>query len=91
MTISANRHFLRFCKTNIKVVCMCIGVNVRQDFKARYNLLYDASTIDAVPVVRCGECKWKSKCIHHKPEEGGIFEDNDFCSYGERKDGDSNA
>lgn len=37
-----------------------------------------------VAVVRCGECKHKLKCLHHKEKEGGIFGDNDFCSYGER-------
>lgn len=44
-------------------------------------------TVDAVPVVRCKECKWtggdfvcyRGVMVQHKPE--------DFCSYGERKDG----
>lgn len=42
---------------------------------------------DVVPVVRCKECKWaggdfvcyRGVMVQHKPE--------DFCSYGERKDG----
>lgn len=47
-------------------------------------------TIDAVPVVRCRECK------HYKPEEyfspcvlpQGLecAKPNDFCSYGQRKE-----
>ena len=65
----------------------------------------EAPTIDAVPVVRCRECK------HWKPsgsKAGNSFSDmeyiggceftnycrreSDFCSYGERrKDGDGNA
>ena len=61
-------------------------------------------TIDAVPVVRCRECK------HWKPsgsKAGNSFSDteyiggceftkyfrreSDFCSYGERKEGDGNG
>lgn len=42
-------------------------------------------TVDAVPVVRCKECKWaggdfvcyRGVMVQHKPE--------DFCSYGERR------
>lgn len=44
-------------------------------------------TVDAVPVVRCKECKWtggdfvcyRGVMVQHKPE--------DFCSYGERREG----
>lgn len=44
-------------------------------------------TVDAVPVVRCKECKWaggdfvcyRGVMVQHKPD--------DFCSYGERKEG----
>lgn len=48
----------------------------------------DAPTIDAVPVVRCGECK-------HMIEDGRCMEfaddgirpsATDFCSYGERRE-----
>lgn len=46
----------------------------------------NAPTVDAVPVVRCKDCKHEfgGSCIlcgfqKRKPE--------DFCSYGERKDG----
>ena len=54
------------------------------------------STIDAVPVVRCRECKywrrytrqWENHCAgeceRHRME-GGTYE-NDFCSYGQRKE-----
>ena len=48
--------------------------------------------VDAVEVVRCRECKHCSKntpdgwhwCDEH---ERGCLDDDDFCSYGERKDG----
>ena len=51
-------------------------------------------TVDAVPVVRCRECKYRGTddCIFHikgEPvdEELLLKLDNDFCSYGERKEG----
>ena len=60
-----------------------------------------APTIDAVPVVRCKDCK------HYKPQKKSAYWENranycnrivtikvqpyDFCSYGERKDGDGNG
>ena len=43
-------------------------------------------TIDAVPVVRCRECKYHKPidyCTKHK--QTGWFDD-DFCSYGQRKE-----
>ena len=49
-------------------------------------------TIDAVPVVRCRECKHRGTddCIFHikgEPADEELLRklDNDFCSYGERK------
>lgn len=56
--------------------------------------LVDVESVDAVPVVRCKDCDHgininnmiactKFREVIHKPE--------DFCSYGERKDGDGNG
>ena len=50
-------------------------------------VLEDMQTVDAVPVVRCRECKhydgkWMCK-ISGVPSR----KPNDFCSYGERKEG----
>ena len=52
----------------------------------------DMPTIDAVPVVRCKDCKYRSydyDCVgNHLCEKRGnryYCEDNDFCSYGERR------
>ena len=58
-------------------------------------------TVDAAPVVRCRDCK------HYKPQKKSAHWENrsnycnrvvtikaqpdDFCSYGERKDGDGNG
>ena len=54
----------------------------------------DAPTIDAVPVVRCKDCKysaygtdgWNYLCNRKML---GLVRKNDFCSFGERKDGDA--
>ena len=60
--------------------------------------LADAPTVDAVEVVRCRECKHRGTddCIFHIKGEPADEElllklDNDFCSYGERKEGDGNG
>lgn len=60
-------------------------------------LIDDATTVDAVPVVRCRDCKHRGTdyCIFHikgEPADEELLRklDNDFCSYGERKDGDGN-
>ena len=50
------------------------------------NLICHAPTIDAVPVVRCRECKYHKPidyCTKHK--QTGWFDDN-FCSYGEQRE-----
>lgn len=52
-----------------------------------------APAVDAVPVVRCKDCKflWKKNmlCVHPKRLQGMIAfcecEENDYCSYGERR------
>ena len=60
-------------------------------------VLEDMQTVDAVPVVRCRECKYRGTddCIFHIKGEPADEElllklDNDFCSYGERKEGADN-
>lgn len=54
-------------------------------------LIADTPTVDAVPVVRCKDCKYtggdfvcyRGVMVQHKPE--------DFCSYGERLGGDEDG
>lgn len=54
----------------------------------------DAPAVDAVEVVRCKDCKHCSQntpdgyhwCAEH---ERGLLEDDDFCSYGERRADDA--
>lgn len=58
----------------------------------------DAPTVDAVPVVRCRECKhaWIHPCGYVYCHRDGrnvyemTFNLDSFCSYGERKEGDDN-
>ena len=58
------------------------------------NLLLHAPTVDAVPVVRCRDCKHyeihKPKVLENCERNGYIIpmKPDDFCSYGERKEGD---
>ena len=60
----------------------------------------DAPTIDAVPIVRCKDCKWfvdnnggewygckMFQVVRITPEDAP--KPDDFCSYGERRDGDT--
>lgn len=67
---------------------------IKQDFA---DMISNAPTLDAVPIVRCRDCK------HYKPQKKSAHWENranycgrivtiktqpyDFCSYGERKDG----
>lgn len=59
-----------------------------------YRAIANAPTIDAVPVVRCKDCKWGD---HYKGIDGNRYYrctehlragymPTDFCSLGERKD-----
>ena len=56
--------------------------------------LANSPTVDAVEVVRCKDCKHRAigddVCIHPNRIGDGYIEvkDDDFCSYGERKDND---
>lgn len=69
------------------------GFKTRQDIEDWLNF---AQTIDAVPVVRCRECKFGThfgdmedewiRCmnLHGNP----LMPFDGFCSYGERREGD---
>lgn len=56
-------------------------------------VIRDAPTVDAVPVVRCRECKYRFGNNGHSKNGCPIIDaniwmdDDDFCSYGERKEG----
>ncbi len=60
-------------------------------FDAFDNALQDALTIDAVPVVRCKDCKhsWEDisgLCCSYMVCVDRTVPDDFFCSYGERKE-----
>ena len=70
-----------------------IDADVADKWMRQNNAFIDAAilkaipTIDAVPVVRCRECKYHKPidyCTKHK--QTGWFND-DFCSRGQRKEG----
>ena len=55
-------------------------------------MIKTAPTVDAVPVVRCWECKHcdpeNHHCDHHMGTAAPLRrKPDDFCSYGERKEG----
>ena len=55
-------------------------------------MIKTAPTVDAVPVVRCLECKWwqEDDDVGHCDNPDGLdnyAKPDDFCSYGERKEG----
>lgn len=52
--------------------------------------ILNASLVDAVPVVWCGECKFYKPAKYAKKagtchKRSGVCKSDDFCSYGERK------
>ena len=56
-------------------------------------MIKTAPTVDAVEVVRCRECKYCDPENHHCDHYMGTAaplrrKPDDFCSYGERKEGD---
>ena len=53
-------------------------------------LLRDIPAVDAVPVVRCRECKYHNKPPCPMRLSFNWTEDDDFCSYGKRKEGADN-
>ena len=83
----------------------------REAILAVRSILHSAKTIDAVPVVRCWECKyWGDEDGKLQDSDGVLFArckvhnylidgrhtgwcptENDFCSYGERKEGADNG
>ena len=48
-----------------------------------------APTVDAVPVVRCRECKYHNKPPCPMRLSFNWTEDEDFCSYGEKEGADN--
>lgn len=47
--------------------------------------IISAPTVDAVPVIRCKDCKFRNGELGQQNIICINMKDNDFCSYGERK------
>ena len=75
---------------NAEVIAGCVNLTRR--------IIDNSPIIDAVPVVRCKDCVFRSGLtgaapfMYHYCHRGvglsGEVKDDDFCSYGERKDGE---
>lgn len=68
----------------------------RRGVETCITVLEDMQTVDVVPVVRCRECKHCDPENYHCDHPMGTAaplkrKPDDFCSYGERKDGDSDG
>ena len=50
-------------------------------------MIKTAPTVDAVPVVRCRACKYRSRAGCPIIDANIWMDDDDFCSHGERKEG----
>ena len=61
--------------------------NLAEGFTEADRVIRQMPTVDAVPVVRCRDCR-KFKTYGCRMVASGY---DDFCSYGERKDGDEDA
>lgn len=59
-------------------------------------LIADTPTVDAVPVVRCRDCKYSyedifGRCCSHGPCKDWVVLDDSFCGQGERRTGNGKA
>ena len=70
------------------------GVEFVPMFRMKQWFEHISSTVDAVEVVRCKECKHYGTSLKGVPTQGyckltewQTRHDNDYCSMGERKDG----
>ena len=80
------------CSKDVLPAAYCAGWN------GLIELIENAPTIDAVQVVRCRDCKfgdWDSKphdaMVCMRTKDGFWRSGNDFCSFGERKEGAENG
>ncbi len=79
------------CSKDVLPAAYCAGWN------GLIELIENAPTIDAVQVVRCRDCKfgdWDSEpndaIVCMRTKDGFWRSGNDFCSFGEQKEGADN-
>lgn len=78
----------------MKVYVRTAGYKARERVFEAEEAVHRLPVADVAPVVRCKDCKHHYDCGVHFCDRLGMDcpDDSDFfCSYGERKDGDSNA
>lgn len=81
-----------WCHETMKAQTTVEGMAYIRDF---WNKVLDAPAVDAVAVCRCKDCEYatdEGEFGHFCRQfpyggMGGLTNDDDFCSYGERKDG----
>ena len=60
------------------------------DLRARYSeimrVIREQPTVDAVPVVRCKDCKWRTGAAFWTPCKYMPTTDDWYCGFGERRD-----
>lgn len=58
-------------------------------YKIFEEAIRDAPTVEAVPVIRCKDCRYNADCVcvwHSGNDYTWIVDDDDYCSCAERKD-----
>ena len=76
------------------VACIDCSFFMEDEYCKFETMLSEAPTVDAVPVVRCRECKWwqEDDDIGHCDNPDGLdnyAKPDDFCSYGEKEGADN--
>ena len=76
------------------VACIDCSFFMDDEYCKFETMLSEAPTVDAVPVVRCRECKYHEDTnvtgFEHCCLYGLTMRYNDFCSYGKREGGSDN-
>ena len=71
----------------ISYVDLCASCGEHNTAEDVIMMIKTVPTVDAVPVVRCRECKYHNKPTCPMRLSFNWTKDDDFCSYGERKEG----
>ena len=103
MDVREKRNSMRLCDLDEVKICVdrqyenCHGYSgskkaiYREAILAVKSILHSAKPIDAVPVVRCRECKYHEEegieMVYCPNMIGGWVENEWFCANGERKEG----
>ena len=82
------RIYERFGRQSTKVIATVEEGRIMSDWAFLEPFLNAAKTVDAEPIVRCGECCWMNAdgscdCFADSRIRPSV---SDFCSYGERRD-----